>query len=150
MKKVLFMIVLVLAMAATVAPARGAQYIFVTFSGWSSDVGGEQTFRLFLEYEASSDTQVDIKGTLLAFDTWANPPAKLTGSADIESDGTVDSFNVTGGTSNFYTSYTYDFDFNINPKTATVTVTYTYPKAFGGTTTKDYAFEGTWVIQSIQ
>jgi hypothetical protein len=148
MKKNLFMIVLVVAMAATVAPAWGAQYIFVTFSGWSDDIGGEQTFRLFLEYEASSDTQLDIKGTLLAFDTWDNPPAKLTGTADIESDGTVDSFNVTGGTSN--TSYTYDFDFSINPKTATVTMTFTIPKAFGGTTTTEYVFYGSWVIQSIQ
>ena len=29
-------------------------------------------------------------------------------------------------------------------------MTYTYPKTFGGTTTTDYVFEGTWVIQSIQ
>ena len=148
MKKALFMIVLVLAMAATVATAQSAQYVFVTFLG-SNDVAGEQTFRLFLEHE-SSGTQVNIKGTLLAFDTWGNPPAKLTGSGDIESDGTVDSFNVTGGTSNFYETYTYDFDFDINTKNAKVTITYTTPKAFGGTTTTDYVFEGTWVIQSIQ
>jgi hypothetical protein len=146
MKKALFIIVLALMMAVTVAPARSAQwdYIFVTFTGWSNDMAGEQTFRLFLEYAVSSDTQINIKGTLLAFDTWSTPPAKLTGSGDIESDGTIDSFNVTGGTSDFYQSYTYDFDFNIISTNAKVTVTYTQPVAFGGTTTTDYVFEGTW------
>jgi len=150
MKKALFIIVLVLVMAATVAPARSVEwnYVFVTFVGSNSDYG-EQTFRLFLEYEGSSGTHLNIKGTLLAFEQgWDNPPAILTGSADIEPDGTVDSFNVTGSTSNFYYSYTYDFDFIIHSGNAKVTMTFTQPVAFGGTTTTDYVFEGTWDLRS--
>jgi hypothetical protein len=151
MKKALFTMVVALVMAVTAAPARSAQwnYVFVTFTGYASGVSGAQTFRLFLQYDVSSGTQIDIKGTLLAFDTWGNPPAKLTGSGDIESDGTIDSFNVTGATSDYYQSYTYDFDFNINSKDAKVTMTFTQPKAFGGTTTTDYVFYGTWNLVGL-
>jgi hypothetical protein len=151
MKKALFTIVLALVMAATAAPARSAQwnYVFVTFTGYSN--GAEtQTFRLFLEYDVSSGTQIDIKGTLLGLGTWQAPPANLTGSGDIESDGTIDSFNVTGGTSGYYQSYTYDFDFNINSKDAKVTVTNTQPNVYGGgSTTTDFVFEGTWNLVGL-
>jgi len=147
MKKVLFTILLVLVMAATVAPARAAQwsYVFVTFTGYSSEVPGATTFELFIQYQVSG-TKVNIQGTLLALG--GNPPVALTGSIDIEQDGTIDSFNLTGNISNFYYSNTYDFDFNINTSKAKVTMTDTYATAYGGTTTNTNVFEGTWDFRS--
>ena len=55
MKKTLMIIVLALVMAATVAPARSAQwrYIFVTFTGYSSELPGATTFELFIPMSAN-------------------------------------------------------------------------------------------------
>jgi hypothetical protein len=147
MKKALFTILLVLAVAVTVAPARGAgsNYVFVTFTGYSSEVQGATTFELFIQYQASS-TKVNIQGTLLALG--GNPPVALTGSGDIEQDGTVESFNLTGNMQNVYFSNTYDFDFNIKTSQANVTLTDTHATAYGGTKTNTYVFYGTWVLQS--
>ena len=147
MKKTLMIIVLVLVMVATVAPARSAQwrYIFVTFTGYSSELPGATTFELFLQYQIS-DTSVNIQGTLLALG--GNPPVALTGSGDIEQDGTVESFNLTGNKQDVYFSNTYDFDFNIKTSQANVTMTDTYATAYGGTKTNTYDFVGTWVLQS--
>ena len=147
MKKALFTILLVLAVAATVAPVRGAQwnYVFVTFTGYCSGNGGERTFEVFIQYQASG-TKVNIQGTLLALGS--NPPVALTGSGDIEQDGTVESFNLTGNIQNFYYSNTYDFDFNIKTSQAKVTLTDSYATAYGDTKTNTYVCEGTWVLQS--
>ena len=147
MKKTLMIIVLALVMAATVAPARSAQwrYIFVTFTGYSSELPGATTFELFIQYQASG-TKVNIQGTLLALG--GNPPVALTGSGDIEQDGTVESFNLTGNMQNVYFSNTYDFDFNIKTSQANVTLTDTHATAYGGTKTNTYVFYGTWVLQS--
>ena len=147
MKKTLMVILLVLVMAATVAPARSAQwrYIFVTFTGYNSEVQGATTFELFIQYQIS-DTSVNIQGTLLALG--GNPPVALTGSGDIEQDGTVESFNLTGNMQDVFLSNTYDFDFNIKTSQANVTLTDTYSTAYGGTKTNTYVFYGTWVLQS--
>jgi hypothetical protein len=146
MKKALFTILLVLVMAVTVAPARGAQWenVFVTFTGSSAN-SPTTTFELFIQYQGSG-TKVNIKGTLLALGD--NPPVALTGSGDIESDGTVDSFNLTGSTNTWYSSHTYDFDFNIVSKNAKVTTTGSYSSAYGNTITNTYVLEGTWDLQS--
>ena len=122
-------------------------YVFVTFTGYSSDVPGPTTFELFIQYQGSG-TKVNIQATLLALG--GNPPVALTGSGDIESDGTIHSFNLTGSTSTWYSSHTYDFDFNIVSKDAKVTTTGSYSSAYGNTITNTYVFEGTWVIQGCQ
>jgi hypothetical protein len=146
MKKALFPILLVLVMAATVAPARGAgsSYVFVTFTGQSSQLP-ETTFELFLQYQITG-TNVNIQSTLLALG--GNPPVALTGSGDIEQDGTIESFNLTGNNQNPYYVHTYDFEFNIKTNQAKVTLTDITATAYGGTTTNTYVFEGTWVLQS--
>ena len=149
MKKALFIIVLVLVMAATVAPARSAQwdYVYITFTGYTSE-GGESTFNLLLEYEVSSGTKLNIRGTLLIFEQGSIPPIVLAGSGDIEPDGTIESFNVTGNSSCSQLYYTFDFNFIMDSKNANVTMTYSYPSAFGGTVTENYVYEGTWVFRS--
>jgi len=143
MKKAIFAVLSVVVMTAFVTPVQCAElkYAYVTFWGDNADVG-EVYLGLFIRYQASG-TSVNMQGTLLARE--GITPVALTGSGDLEEDGTLQSFNLSGTSPGALSYNTYDFNFNINTSKADVTITENYQSAItGNMVTNTYVIHGIW------
>ncbi len=141
-KKVLFVLFSVMVMALAVVPAQCAEweYAYVTFTGYNEDVG-EVPFGLFIEFQTTG-TSVNMQGTLLAKEDFQ--PVGLTGGGDLETDGSIKSFNLTGTSSGALRYATYDFDFNVVTSESKVTIVSYVQSISGGWDKSTYVFHGTW------
>ncbi len=144
MKKAFFAVLSVMVMALAAVPAQSAEweYVYVTFTGYSDCTGEATPFNLFIKFQNTGGS-VNMEAALLPLCDGCQPVA-LTGGGDLETDGTIKSFNLTGTSSGMFLYYSYDFDFNVDTSEAKVTVVQ-HTQALNGTwneTTCDYY--GNW------